>query len=268
MKMNILRKLSNQYRMKLPIIFGNSFPKSGTHLLLQILNGFSSFGPFTPKRKKIVTYEKGIKRSAEQIRTDIGKLKPGTICGGHLQAYPEVISELSQPHLLNYFIYRDPRDVVVSHAFYVTEMAPRHIHHEYYTTVLKSTTERITTSISGRAVSNIDFPDIGKRYEPYLPWLETPNVLPLRFENLISSPRRNVYIIIQHAQKSGFFEDFDLENAQDILVAQIQPSKSKTFREGKSGNWKQHFTNEHKVLFKDLAGDLLIRLGYEKSFDW
>jgi len=28
-----------------PVLFGNSFPKSGTHLLTQVLAGFSRFGP-------------------------------------------------------------------------------------------------------------------------------------------------------------------------------------------------------------------------------
>ena len=31
-----------------PILFGNSFPKSGTNLLAQILTGFSRVAPFTP----------------------------------------------------------------------------------------------------------------------------------------------------------------------------------------------------------------------------
>ena len=35
--------------------------------------------------------------------------------------------------LAAYFILRDPRDVVVSHVHYITEMEPNHIHHRYYT---------------------------------------------------------------------------------------------------------------------------------------
>ena len=48
----------------------------------------------------------------------------------------------------------------------------------------------------------------------------------------------------------------------------IQPQKSATFRKGKTGGWRDHFTQEHKVLFKEIAGDLLIRLGYEHNNDW
>ena len=48
----------------------------------------------------------------------------------------------------------------------------------------------------------------------------------------------------------------------------IQPGKSRTFRSGKTGGWKEHFPREHRLLFKDVAGDLLVRLGYEKDNDW
>jgi hypothetical protein len=51
-------------------------------------------------------------------------------------------------------------------------------------------------------------------------------------------------------------------------VDAIQPRKSHTFRSGKTGGWKQHFTDEHKSLFKDVAGDLLVKLGYEENNDW
>ncbi len=54
----------------------------------------------------------------------------------------------------------------------------------------------------------------------------------------------------------------------DSLESSINPSKSPTFRSGKTGEWKNHFTDEHKKIFKDVAGDLLIKLGYEKDNDW
>jgi hypothetical protein len=53
-----------------------------------------------------------------------------------------------------------------------------------------------------------------------------------------------------------------------VLEASINPRKSPTFRSGKTGEWRKYFTEEHKKIFKDVAGDLLIRLGYEQSNDW
>jgi sulfotransferase 6B1 len=52
------------------------------------------------------------------------------------------------------------------------------------------------------------------------------------------------------------------------LEASINPTKSPTFRSGKTGEWKKHFTEEHKSLFKEVAGDLLVKLGYERDGNW
>ena len=40
------------------------------------------------------------------------------------------------------------------------------------------------------------------------------------------------------------------------------------FRKGIAGDWKNVFTEEDKQVFKEIAGDLLIDLGYEKDKDW
>lgn len=40
------------------------------------------------------------------------------------------------------------------------------------------------------------------------------------------------------------------------------------YRMGIAGDWKNHFTEEHKALFKSLSGNLLQELGYETNADW
>lgn len=47
-----------------------------------------------------------------------------------------------------------------------------------------------------------------------------------------------------------------------------QEDRKRFYRKGIAGDWKNHFTAEDRALFKDLAGDLLIRLGYEQNLDW
>ena len=44
--------------------------------------------------------------------------------------------------------------------------------------------------------------------------------------------------------------------------------ETSTFREGKIGSWKDHFTPKHVAQFKKASGDLLIRLGYEVDSSW
>lgn len=43
---------------------------------------------------------------------------------------------------------------------------------------------------------------------------------------------------------------------------------SSFFRKGIAGDWKNYFTERDKDIFKEEAGDLLIRLGYEEDYDW
>lgn len=43
---------------------------------------------------------------------------------------------------------------------------------------------------------------------------------------------------------------------------------SSFFRKGVAGDWRNVFTEEDKDVFKEVAGDLLVDLGYEKDRDW
>ena len=40
------------------------------------------------------------------------------------------------------------------------------------------------------------------------------------------------------------------------------------FRKGIAGDWKNHLTTEHKDKMKEVAGEWLIRHGYESGYDW
>ncbi|MBN2502881.1 MAG: hypothetical protein JXB38_19025, partial [Anaerolineales bacterium] len=109
-----------------PILFGNSFPKSGTHLLTQVLTGFAALGPAIDSGlPAILTFDgpTGTPRPAAAIQRDLARLRPGDVAYGHLHATPEALAALCRTGVAPYFILRDPRDVVVSHVHYVTEMA-------------------------------------------------------------------------------------------------------------------------------------------------
>jgi hypothetical protein len=66
----------------------------------------------------------------------------------------------------------------------------------------------------------------------------------------------------------GFTPRVSRPEAIQTLQKAIAPRKSGTFRKGKPGNWQEHFTPANKALFKEAAGDLLLRLGYEQDNDW
>lgn len=252
-----------------PVLLGISFPKSGTHLLDQILLGFAKVAPFSKRLHSFYAEyegESGRRRSPEQALAWVDSLRPGDIASAHLFARPEIIEKVCSIQFVPYFIFRDPRDVVVSHVFYVTDMEARHVHHDHYAS-LPDFDSRLRVSILGRPDSNIEFPNIADRFAPYLPWLDAPEVLSLHFEDLINDRPAALARILEHLLVRAPLPA-SRQLILDNLEASINPSRSPTFRSGKTGEWKQHFNEENKKLFKEVAGELLIRLGYEKTNDW
>jgi hypothetical protein len=253
----------------LPILLGISFPKSGTHLLDQILLGFANVAPYAKRRHSFYAEyegESGDKRAPEQALRWLDSLHPRDVASAHLFARPDAIARVISPRFIPYFIFRDPRDVAVSHVFYVTEMEANHVHHAYYQS-LPDFDARLKASILGRPDTDIEFPDIAKRFAPYMDWLDQPNVLTIHFEDLIQDRDQTLNRIVDH-----FLARVPLQAPRklilDSLESAINPAKSPTFRSGKTGEWKKHFTDENKKIFKDVAGDLLVKLGYEKNNDW
>ena len=260
-----------------PVFFANSFPKSGTHLLTQVMHGFTRLGPAVDSGlPAVVTFDgfTGRQRSAVEILADLRRFLPGDIGYGHVHAFPQAVAWLRQPGVAAFFILRDPRDVVVSHVHYVAEMAPSHIHHRYYHEVLQTFDERLRASITGVPVEELakasggkpvyePLPDIRARFAPYLGWLEYPEVLVLRYEDFITDQAATLARVLDHAMGRGFKLAAGLQPALQTLESSIDPSRSPTFRSGKIGGWQKSFTEEHNVLFARLAGDLLSGLGYE-----
>jgi hypothetical protein len=252
-----------------PILLGISFPKSGTHLLDQILLGFSDVAPFS---KRIHSFyaeyegESGAKRGPELALAWLDSLRPRDIASAHLFARADALKRVCSPAFVPFFIFRDPRDVVVSHVFYVTDMEARHVHHEYYKS-LPDFNSRLTVSILGRPAADVEFLNIAERFAPYLGWLDHPEVLAIHFEDLILNRDRALTRIMEH-----FLARAPLQTPRQLILnsleTSINPKKSPTFRSGRTGEWKKYFTDQHKQIFKQVAGDLLIKLGYEQNNDW
>jgi len=253
----------------LPALLGISFPKSGTHLLDQILLGFSRVAPYATRLHSFYAEyegESGVKRAPEQALAWLDSLHPRDVASAHLFARPEAVARVCSSKFIPYFIFRDPRDVVVSHVFYVTDMEARHVHHSYYQT-LPDFNARLNVSILGRPNTDIEFPNITDRFAPYLDWLNHPEVLTIHFEDLIHARAASLTRIMDHLLVRAPLHA-TRQLILDSLESSINPTKSPTFRSGKTGEWKKYFTAEHKKIFKDVAGHLLVKLGYEQDNDW
>ncbi len=253
-----------------PAIFGNARAKSGSHLLLQVLHGIWQALPYAYVRQppvRTITAQ-GRHRNPREVLHELKQIRPGVIGWGYLPPSEDYIQATCGPGRVNYFIYRDPRDQLISHIFYAVDMHEKHRLRQYYLT-LPNMDARITATIKGIDEPGFEYPNVKDLYEGVIKWLEQPGVMPIRFEDIRYNPRpviKNMLDLIR-SNWAGTFP-----SSEDILIetvlAAIQPSKSPTFRQGKSGSWREYFTEEHKRLFKDIAGDILIQLGYENDYDW
>jgi len=252
-----------------PPIFGNAKPKSGSHLLLQILNGFTQIMPYRyVNADPIRTINKdGRRRTTDEILDDLKRVPSGVIGWGYLDTTKENASFLTEAGRVNYFIYRDPRDMLVSQVFFATDMHVEHGMHDHYNS-LPDFGERLKVAITGIDQDGLKMVSVKQRYNGVFEWLEQKNVMCIRFEDLIDSRDATLSSMLDEVEKTGYQIPTPREKALSVLVEAIQPKKSHTFRSGKTGGWKNYFTDEHKTLFKDIAGDLLVKLGYEENNNW
>ena len=264
----------------LPPVLCNSFPKSGTHLLLGIL---SQVTPFAYYKRRVFWHHLIKTRVDPHRRSSVLEVKdrlsnplPGEIFFAHIEAHPEFQEVLMQKKFKSFFIYRDLRDVVVSLFFMWkngegSDMWPRR---HFFS--LNSDDERLAFLITGWHRSElpgdfpltVDFPDISQRFKENRNWLSDKNSLSVKYEDLLSTSQRRPTL----EKLAKYLLDTDqpetIENTVSKMEKGFNPAQSKTFRKGQAGGWKQHFTSEHKKLFKECAGETLIELGYEKDLNW
>jgi hypothetical protein len=140
--------------------------------------------------------------------------------------------------------------------------------HVYYTQHLTTDEDRINFAITGIRDPGFEYRNIFDRYGFYMGWLDDPNILCLRFEDLILNQKKTFGRLFDFVVERGFQPQISRTQALEVLQRSVRPQKSGTYRKGQPGGWKDNFSNRNKDVFKDVSGDLLIRLGYEEDRNW
>jgi hypothetical protein len=92
----------------------------------------------------------------------------------------------------------------------------------------------------------------------------------VKYEDLIYSPRETMADILTFLGEE--WSESVLQHAK--APRRFEPLESSTMQVEKPlysssiNRWATEFTQEEKTLFKEIAGELLIHLGYEESMDW
>jgi hypothetical protein len=96
----------------------------------------------------------------------------------------------------------------------------------------------------------------------------------VRYEDLLERPEEEVRRLLEflraEASEKTVKRCVNAASFEKLSKGRTRGQEDPTsfFRKGIAGDWSNVFTEQDKVLFKKEAGDLLIRLGYEKDDSW
>jgi len=246
-----------------PRIFANSIPKSGTHLLRHILSMMPSIND-----KWTYHYDQNVCDYNKQLSAG----KNGQIISAHMYWSQEFSTFLEQTNYKVFLMVRDLRDVCVSSAHYCAK-DKRHRLNKYFND-LETWSERLSATIEGIDADRLDddvrSKSIADHVNGYIPWVRDDNCLVIKFEELVGTKGGgNIDTQIQTLHKISNHIGFDLSESKLAEIADKSfTNKTKTFRSGQIGGWRQEFDEKNISLFKKIAGYQLIELGYEHNNDW
>lgn len=258
-----------------PKIFINTFPKSGTHLANLICQHLAHrqepqhwLGTFAGH--SWTTEWKDL----DPILTVIKGQPAGTWYQGHMGHHDLLEDAFYRNDVAVFFVYRDLRDVAVSLTYHIEFADGETKYHpgKDKFMALANHTERLKYVIKGLD----EYSGIIERWKLYAPWLRSPWVLPIRYEDMRENPRGVAEKAISYVIKRTLKDETSVVLEKNIVDAIVHADRllktnehSSSFRKGVSGEWGKEFTPELKTLFKEMDDEnWIVRLGYEQNEDW
>ena|GEM_PF-4107027 len=257
----IFSPITNHYYKKRPV-FINSIPKGGTHLLFECVRAMGFKEPDTldlPDNNSEIL--PGHFYNLQHAKKDYFSRQYSNIYN--------LISAFSSSVVL--FIYRDPRDIAVSLAYYLASQSQYHILFEHMKDL--SPEDRLLSVIQGTYPLSVFFNrefsfngNIRDLINTYCDWIENPfpNTLVLKFEDLIgaegggdsAAQLRTIWEIQLALHVDGKPADF---------CGKIFSTKALTFRKGQIGDYKKEFSEKTEKIFRELPQDFMEKSGYSEN---
>ncbi len=263
----------------------NAFPKAGLHLLDLMVRPIAMPMPYDPAwhtpwagMYKGSSFVLSLQRP-NQITLKLSRVQPGHFLKGHMGYKDFVVDYMFWGGITHYFMYRDLRDVAVSQTYHIMadeQMVFVHPGRDQFME-LGGFDEILEAVIVGLD----EYVGIWRRWEEFDPWLYEAWIHPIRFEDAINKPLEVSIKMLNHffsrmeellgiPDRTRQVTDEQVEEiAMEMVATGLRKKISPTFRKGLIGEWRTHFKDYHKDLFKqhDEEGRL-IELGYEKDKDW
>lgn len=175
---------------------------------------------------------------------------------------------LKQRNDIVFFLIRDPRDWIISvirHPeisgvdIFGAPIGDKHFVSLDIDQKIDSILNGTATYYSAREILN-----------KFLPWAKSPICCSIRFEALLG-PRGGSCSEkeqLKELRKIAHALQLDVSDGALLEAFEACYGIGDFFFKGKAGAWKEYFKERHKARCKELLGDILIELGYEKDYNW
>ncbi len=261
---NAYHEYGDQYPY--PLLFVAGLPKSGTSWLESMLSSYPGYQNVTIP--EAVAYELRTGGSHDfDLPADTVERFENALVVSKLHVHgsrhnAQLLHEVDVPYVV---LYRDLRDVAVSHYFYVRR-TPWHPEYEDY---------------RGLDVDE-GLLHFGRTLLPeFVDWMRSwrerrdpEQSIELRYEDLLDDTEGEFRRVASH-----FGLDASLPTIERIVAehrfetmsngrSRGEADAGSFVRKGVSGDWQTHFTNRVKDLFKRHTEEALVDFGYEKDLSW
>lgn len=258
--------------------FRHRLRSSNRHLEKVLVNGSPKTGT-TWMLKMMVSVPGYQGARAYNFQGDIDQYRqmlPGEVVHGHDPYTTELGNILFDAGVKVILMIRDPRDRLVSHMFHIKRDATLPWHEAMKE---MSDEEALLVCIEG----GLDkLPNVEQMQDLTQSWLGAGDkALCVKYEDLILDPMSQLHRVFQYLDivandklleaivERNRFERMSIGSKVWKAVRKPgQQDATSHFRKGIVGDWKNHFKKEHVQRFKELAGQTLVDLGYEKDLNW
>lgn len=218
-------------------------------------------------------------RTVGDFHGDVQKyqdLKPGDVVHGHDRFTPELARILGSNRIKAIVTFRDPRDQVISRLFHILGVEE---HRWRQQLSAMSVDEALMTCIEGQGTLPSTRSVIGISQS----WIKAGSYSKcIRYEDLLYDTYgqfQNVLDFLEIRLSNALLRDIVERNRfarlaagrrfwKTNIIRQGSGNTKSHFRKGVAGDWQNYFKPEHVTKFKELVGDLLIELGYERNLNW
>lgn len=245
-----------------PVLFIAGMPKSGTTWLEKMIASYPGYTELLIPEATFAELANGQGHIFELPENFHQRLHKALVvlkmhCDGS-QNNVQRLSEAVYPYVV---LYRDPRDVAISHYHYVKDTP----WHGDYPVIKDLDLEQ-----------GIEY-FIRKRLPEFAHWMRSwrdhrdhEKSLMISYEELRGDAKdvlRRVFDLFELPATDERISEIVEANTIEALRKR-EAGVSNFYREGKSGGWVKHFTPELKAAFKAVDTKLLIEFDYEKDDSW